>query len=134
MLRLTKGQQLRGAVVAHINKRLAQMRSSLPRFARLLLILIFVLYYVSPGAAQNDGSELWRDVIAAARTCTDGKRGIERVQCYINASPKKCETRVLDFFASRGDTARRAWALCVRSCVGASFWSRQFGECSRLLY
>ena len=102
-------------------------------FASLLLILLSLERVIG---AEDQGIAFYREVLAVARGCAEGKSGSAVVSCYVRASPQKCETEVYEAMTRQGQarsSARRAWAFCVASCLDAGLWSRSFGECSREL-
>jgi hypothetical protein len=106
------------------------------RAIQLTSLLLSLLFIQQTIAAEDLGMAMYRQVIAVGRECAKGKSGSQVVSCYVRASPKKCEAYVYPALAQYADerlTAQHAWAYCVSSCLDASAWSRNFGECSREL-
>jgi len=83
---------------------------------------------------NNEGKVLFDEVLSNAQNCAKVKTGSDFIQCYINATPKKCEKEMMDALATRGDeksNVRRKLFMCISTCANASFFSRNWGECSR---
>lgn len=100
-------------------------------FARSLF-LIFIVGTFMPSYAEDAGKQLYFEVVENGKQCASGKSGTDRLNCFIKATPKKCQTLVVNYFAdNEKDEARRAWFYCVASCAGEGVWSNTFGDCSR---
>ena len=97
-------------------------------------VLILLLGYSAFAHPEDRGKQFFDEVIGKAKECSAGKSGSEVSNCFIRATPKKCQPHVIDLLSreEKGE-AKRAWYLCVASCTDAGFWSANFGECSREL-
>jgi hypothetical protein len=102
---------------------------------RIPFFVLFLLLGYAPIAHSEDrGRQLFNEVINNAKECAAGKSGSEVLNCYIRATPKKCQQHVIEYFSrEEKDEARRAWFFCVASCADAGLWSANLGECSREL-
>jgi hypothetical protein len=97
-------------------------------------VLLLLLGYGAFAHSEDRGKQLFDEVVGKAKECAAGKSGSEVSNCYIRATPKKCQPHVINLLSrEEKDEARRAWYLCIASCADAGFWSANFGECSREL-
>ena len=96
-------------------------------------IFLLSLGLVSVAHSEEEGADLFKQVTKTAKKCAASvQSNTQAASCYIKATPKKCQQEVINYLSSsEKDDAVRAWYFCVSTCAGASFWSRNFGECSR---
>lgn len=92
---------------------------------RLLIFLFFSLLLVSTGsqAIENDNSKFLDDMLDVFTKGCKEEKGIDYLNCWADHSPSRCKSLV---YAQR----HQAWSRCVYSCGSASFYSKNFGDCS----
>jgi hypothetical protein len=75
--------------------------------------------------AETPESAYYQSVLESVKACVAEKKNSAQV-CFVNATPRKCESLAYSLPSSR-----MQWAICVRSCADAGFWSSFLGECRR---
>lgn len=96
-------------------------------FIVLFVIVVLLISFSSLSHAENKGKQLFFEVIAKAKKCSEGKSGSARSNCFIEATPKKCQPLVINFLSrEEKDEAKRAWFFCIASCGDAGVWSKTF--------
>lgn len=93
---------------------------------------IFAVALFPAVAMADPGLELLREVLATGRVCSFAKGVTDRQECYVKASPARCEREARA--GIMGNPVLFAqFRACIISCGNAGVWSSSVGECSRSL-
>lgn len=88
---------------------------------------------IFPAACFADpGVELFKEVIATGRVCAFAKGVTDRQDCYVKASPSRCEREARAGVMGNSMLFAQLRA-CIISCGNAGAWSSSMGSCSRSL-
>lgn len=88
---------------------------------------------ILPAACLADpGVDLFKEVIATAGVCSFAKGITDRQDCYVQASPARCEREARAVVTGNSMLFAQLRA-CIISCGNASTWSSSVGDCSRSL-
>lgn len=78
----------------------------------------------------DPGMDLLSEVIATGRVCAFAKGVTDRQECYVKASPERCEREARAGVMGNSMLFAQLRA-CIISCGNAGAWSSTVGECSR---
>lgn len=93
-------------------------------------ILILATALLSSAAKADPGVELFREVISTGKVCSFAKGVTDRQECYVKASPERCEREARAGVMGNSMLFAQLRA-CIISCGNAGAWSSTVGECSR---
>ncbi len=90
---------------------------------RFFVVLSLFIVGVKANAGEvNPYDFLSKIVVEVKEKCAE-ETGMDYLNCWADHSPEKCKGLVYE-------SNKAAWSRCVYSCANASFYSKNFGDCS----